>query len=94
MNHKEGERNRVRVLVPFLWMCVRGAGMAMWFCVLPPTDLSPSLSRLNWADSRHMRVGPSRLPGTRSSAIRAGNRSMFRGVPYSLETEESRDGGW
>lgn len=46
--------------------------------------LSPSLIRLNWVLNRHIKVGPSRLPGTKSSTIKAGNRSMFRGEPYNL----------
>lgn len=46
--------------------------------------LSPSRIRLNCVLNRHIKVGPRRLPGTKSSTIRAGNRSMFSGEPYSL----------
>lgn len=46
--------------------------------------LSPSRIRLNCVLNRHSKVGPSRLPGTKSSTIRAGNRSMFSGEPYNL----------
>lgn len=46
-------------------------------------SLSPSRRRLNCVLSRHIKVGPRRLPGTRSSTMRAGNRSMLSGEPYS-----------
>lgn len=47
--------------------------------------LSPSLSRWNWVTNRHISVGPTLVPGIRSSAMRAGQKSMLPGVPYNLK---------
>lgn len=44
--------------------------------------------------NRHMSVGPTLVPGIRSSTIRAGHKSMSPGVLYNLEQKQAGNTYW